>query len=242
MQTNTTSMRMDRYESQDFDTYLEHERPEMLRFVPQNASKILDVGCAMGSFGRRLKIERSAEVWGVEINEHAAATATQRLDKVFCGSFDKNLDLPKHKFDCITFNDVLEHFADPYSALIYAKELLNDGGKVVASIPNVRYFDNVWKFLVDRDWQYTDQGILDRTHLRFFTQKSIVSTFEGLGYSIDCIQGIGELEQLHPYRTRKYKFLNRLLMNHISDMRYLQFAVVASPILSSENSQIHPID
>jgi 2-polyprenyl-3-methyl-5-hydroxy-6-metoxy-1,4-benzoquinol methylase len=236
MQTNTSnpiSMRMDQYDPHDFDIYVEHDRPEMLNFVPQDASKILDVGCAMGYFGRRLKADRAVEVWGVEISEHAALTATKYLDKVLCGAFNQNLDLPKKYFDCIAFNDVLEHFSDPYSALIEAKDLLNDGGKVVASIPNVRYFDNIWKLLVDKDWQYIDQGILDRTHLRFFTKKSIVSTFESLGYTVECIQGIGALEHAHPHRMRKYKWLNRLLMNQISDMRYLQFAVVASPISSS---------
>jgi 2-polyprenyl-3-methyl-5-hydroxy-6-metoxy-1,4-benzoquinol methylase len=228
--SNPLTMRMDQYDAQDFDAYVELERSEMLSFVPEGASRILDVGCAMGRFGQQLKIDRSAEVWGVEINEHAASTAAKRLDRVFCAPFDASVDLPRNYFDCITFNDVLEHFSDPYTALIHAKDLLSDGGKIVASIPNVRYFDNIWKLLIDQDWQYMDQGILDRTHLRFFTKKSIVNTFEGLGYRIEYIQGIGLLENVHPHRVRKYKWLNRLLLNKIADMRYLQFAVVASPI------------
>jgi 2-polyprenyl-3-methyl-5-hydroxy-6-metoxy-1,4-benzoquinol methylase len=224
MQTNTSNlpnMRIDQYELQDFDVYMDYERPEMLRFIPQHASKILDVGCAMGSFGRRLKIEYSAEVWGVEINEDAASSASQWLDKVLCGPFDENLDLPKHYFDCIVFNDVLEHFADPYAALDYAKELLNDGGKIVASIPNVRYFDNVWKLLVDKDWDYTQNGILDRTHLRFFTRNSILKTFNTLGYEIELIEGINPLEKEHPHRVRKFRLLNSILLNQIEDMRYI---------------------
>lgn len=230
--TNATNTKMDAYESQDFDAYIEQDRPEMLQFVPKYVSKVLDVGCAVGSFGHRLKVEYSAEVWGVEINEYAASTAKKRLDKVFCGAFGKNLDLPKHEFDCIVFNDVLEHFVDPYTALIYAKDLLTDSGKIVASIPNVRYFDNVWNLLINKDWQYTDRGILDRTHLRFFTKKSIISTFEDLGYSIECIQGIGDMQYVHPEQVKKYNLLNSLLMNQIEDMKYLQFAVVASPIKS----------
>lgn len=226
---HSSNMKIDGYAIQDFDVYIEYERPEMLPFIPQHASKVLDVGCALGSFGQRLKIERSVEVWGVEINEHAASTARKCLDKVLCGSFDENLDIPKHHFDCIIFNDVLEHFVDPYSALVYAKDLLNDGGKIVASIPNVRYFDNVWKFLIDKDWQYTKNGILDRTHLRFFTQKSIIATFENLGYSIDCIEGIGGLETVSRRRSIQFSLLNSIFLNQIADMRYLQFAVVASP-------------
>jgi len=86
--------------------------------------------------------------------------------------------------------------------------------------------------LINKDWQYTDRGILDRTHLRFFTKKSIISTFEDLGYSIECIQGIGDLQYVHPEHVKKYNLLNSLLMNQIEDMKYLQFAVVASPIKS----------
>ncbi len=216
-----------KYDSNDFESYFEKERHEMLNYIPQEASIILDVGCAVGSFGQLLKEKRSVEVWGVEINEYAASIAAQKLDKVICGAFDKSLNLPNRKFDCIVFNDVLEHLVDPYSALIYSKELLRDGGTVVASIPNVRYFDNIWKLLVHRDWKYTEHGILDRTHLRFFTRKSILSTFEILEYCVESIEGINPLEKEHPHRVRKFKFLNLLFCNHIEDMRYLQFAVVA---------------
>lgn len=101
---------------------------------------------------------------------------------------------------------------------------------MVASIPNVRYFDNMWNLVVHQDWQYTDCGILDRTHLRFFTRRSILATFKDLGYCVECLEGINPLEECHPYRTRKFNLLNWLLFNKIEDMRYLQFAVVAHPL------------
>ena len=131
------------YKSEDFDAFIKKERHEMLRYISREASTILDVGCAVGSFGELLKSERSVEIWGVEINEYAASIAAQKLDKVICGAFGENLDLPQVKFDCVVFNDVLEHLVDPYSALLYARTLLQDGGTIVASIPNVRYFDNI---------------------------------------------------------------------------------------------------
>ena len=221
-----------KYNSEDFGIYIEKERHEMLDRIPKEAATILDVGCAVGSFGQLIKSERSSEVWGIEINDYAASIAAQKLDKVICGSFDETLDLPKDKFDCIVFNDVLEHLVDPYSALLYSKTLLRDGGKIVASIPNVRYFDNVWKLLVDKDWEYTQNGILDRTHLRFFTRTSILKTFSDLGYEIESIEGINPLEQEHPHRVKKFRILNYILLNQIEDMRYIQFAVVAHPKVS----------
>jgi 2-polyprenyl-3-methyl-5-hydroxy-6-metoxy-1,4-benzoquinol methylase len=224
----------DKYDSEDFGVYSRIERHEMLGYIPKEASIILDVGCAVGSFGKLIKSQCLCEVWGVEINEYAASVAAQKLDKVICGAFDEKLDLPKSNFDCIIFNDVLEHLVDPFSALLFAKTLLRDGGKVVASIPNVRYFDNMWRLLVDRDWEYTQSGILDRTHLRFFTHNSIVKTFNDLGYDIEAIEGINPIEEFHPYRVRKFRFINYLLFNQIEDMRYLQFAIVAKPNQSSK--------
>lgn len=208
--------------------YFELERHEMLKYVPEKAGNILDVGCGTGNFGRLLKEKLPVKVWGVEFNEDAATQAAQKLDRVICGSFNSSLNLPKNEFDCIIFNDVLEHLADPYTALVYSKYLLRKGGLVIASIPNIRHFDTIWDLLVNKNWQYTDSGILDRTHLRFFTQRSIVNTFNELGYSIIQIEGINGDMTRYP---RKFRLLNLLLFNQIEDMRYYQFAVVATPLI-----------
>jgi 2-polyprenyl-3-methyl-5-hydroxy-6-metoxy-1,4-benzoquinol methylase len=132
-------------------------------------------------------------------------------------------------FDCIILNDVLEHLVDPFEALLYCRELLNSQGRVVASIPNVRYFDNIWNLLVHKNWEYTDWGILDKTHLRFFTKRSILSTFSDLDYDIETIDGINPLPVLHPHHVKRFRLLNRILWNKLEDMNYLQFAVVVSP-------------
>lgn len=170
---------------------------------------------------------------GVEIEEHAASIAIQKIDKVICDAFSSNLDLPLKSFDCIIFNDVLEHLVDPFSALLYCKELLQEQGVVVASIPNVRYFYNVWDLLVYGNWEYTEHGILDKTHLRFFTYRSILSTFERLGYNVETIEGINSIDKIHlPGKFRHLNWLLWLFRNKIKDMRYLQFAVVARPRIS----------
>ncbi len=217
------------YKTKDFKTYFQRERQEMLGYIPQKSHTILDVGCGAGGFGQFLKAQRPVEVWGVELNERAASVAAQKLDHIVCGAFNNSLNLPSKSFDCIVFNDVLEHLVDPFTALIYSKELLRDEGVLVASIPNVRYFDNMWNLLVYKDWQYADCGILDRTHLRFFTRHSILTTFDALGYYVECIEGINPVEKEHPHQARKFRLLNRLSLNRIEDMRYLQFAVVARP-------------
>lgn len=214
----------------DYRVYEESIRREMLPFVPDNSKSILDVGCSVGNFGEILKNERGADVWGVEPDAEAARLAAGRLDRVLCSYFDLNLDIEGRRFDCIVFNDVLEHMVDPYSALDLARNLLTPDGVVVASIPNVRYFGNMWLLLVHGSWEYTDVGILDRTHLRFFTKKSINSMFCDHGYRIDTLEGINPVEDHEPWFATKFQVLNMLSFSAIRDMRWLQFAVVASAI------------
>jgi 2-polyprenyl-3-methyl-5-hydroxy-6-metoxy-1,4-benzoquinol methylase len=211
----------------EIEPYFNVKRPEMLQYIPEEAFEILDVGCADGTFGSLLKKERNVKVWGIEPNQPAAKLASQKLDEVICGFFDRDLELPLNRFDCIIFNDVLEHLVDPFDALLYCKKFLKPQGVLVASIPNVRYFDNIWNLLVNKNWEYTDWGILDRTHLRFFTQISILSIFEKIGYEVEVIEGINPLHVLHPQHIRKFRLLNWILLNKIKDMNYLQFAVVA---------------
>jgi 2-polyprenyl-3-methyl-5-hydroxy-6-metoxy-1,4-benzoquinol methylase len=213
--------------------YAESVRSEMLPFIPESARTILDVGCSVGNFGALLKKERGAEVWGIEPDPEAAKQAEQRMDRVICGYYDADLDLGGKRFDCIVFNDVLEHMVDPYSALRRARSFLNDDGVVVASIPNVRYFGNIWLLMVDKSWEYQDTGILDRTHLRFFTEKSIRSTFENTGFEVLSVAGINAVDYADPPLRQKFRILNLLTLKSIADMRWMQFAVVAKPSVDS---------
>jgi methionine biosynthesis protein MetW len=218
---------LNQYYESKVSEYFQEERHEMLKYIPKDSQIVLDVGCSSGSFGQLIKSSQNIEVWGVELDRDAALEATKKLDKVINSAFSADLDLPKQGFDCIIFNDVLEHLADPWAALKYSRELLREGGSIVASIPNVRYFNNAWEFLVEKNWNYTDWGILDKTHLRFFTQRSILSLFENLDYKVESIVGINPLSVLHPQHVKKFSLLNKLLFNNIEDMNYLQFSVVA---------------
>lgn len=207
-------------------------RKEMLDFVPVSAEKILDVGCSVGNFGTLLKKERGVEVWGLEADRQAAEVAAEKLDRVVNALFGENAEFEGEKFDAIVFNDVLEHMVDPYAALRYARTLLSSEGRVVASIPNVRYFDNVWKLLFDGSWEYTDTGILDRTHLRFFTKSSIEAMFTELGYHIEKIEGISAVDWCHPQRRQWFRYLNFFSGKRLDEMRWMQFAVVARATIS----------
>jgi 2-polyprenyl-3-methyl-5-hydroxy-6-metoxy-1,4-benzoquinol methylase len=217
--------------------YFQYVRPEMLRVVPAHCRRVLDVGCAEGAFGESLKKTRGIEVWGVEPTKSAAATAMAKLDKVIAGVFGPENALPVGTFDCIVFNDVLEHMIAPEMALRYARTLLAPGGVVVASIPNIRYFPMVYQLMIHARWEYVDAGILDKTHLRFFTRSSIVNMFDSEGFAIDTICGINVYNG--PFDSRRplwwaFRLANVLTRKKFDDMRFLQFAVVAKPIKQLE--------
>ncbi len=217
------------------DEYYSCSRSEMIKYIPDSARKVLEVGCGKGYFGKTLKSLRDVEIWGVEVCQGAAVSAMQNLDKVIVGDIERgSLDLPEHYFDCIIFNDVLEHFVNPWGVLKTATKYLRNDGHIVASIPNVRYIDNIEELLQKKEWKYRDEGILDKTHLRFFTEKSIRRMFESCGFSVITLEGINASKT-----SWVFKLLNWLTKYNLNDMRYLQFACVARTSDANSARQCH---
>jgi len=203
--------------------YYSHDRSEVIDFIPESCKTILDIGCGNGAFGKILKYQRNIEVWGVEPNSEAVNIAKNNIDTVICGLFDETTNLPINYFDAIIFNDSLEHFPDPYPPLEQAKKLLSPNGFIIASIPNFRYIENIKHILFDMDFKYTEAGILDRTHLRFFTLKSIKRLFSDANLEVISIDGINP----RWWKGKQIFLLNLFFKKYITDMKYLQYVVVA---------------
>jgi len=205
------------------DNYYNLDRKEMLDFIPGKPEKILEAGCGSGNFGAALKEKFNAEITGIELFESAAKEAITKLDKVICGNLEEKIDNAENNYyDLIIFNDVLEHLYDPWAILKKSAEKLAKGGKVVASIPNIRHLYTMFDIVIKKDFKYTDAGILDKTHLRFFTKKSIIRMFDECGYKIIKIQGTNGMKSF------KFKILNILSFGFLKETSYLQFAVVAA--------------
>ena len=164
--------------------YFRNVRDDIVSLVPGDANDILEIGCAAGMTGNKLKQKPGVYVAGVELDHRAAVEAKKVLDDVIEGDIE-TLELPfgEKRFDCILFADVLEHLIDPLAVLKKTRKLLRANGTVIASIPNVQYLGLVNQ-LVEGNWTYQDEGILDRTHLRFFTYHEIVKLFDEAGYRI----------------------------------------------------------
>ena len=168
----------------DAEDYFTHSRPEVRALVPTGARIVVDVGCGAGAMGAALKSERPGiEVRGIEPNAEAAACARAVLDDVAVASGEQPMPASWPAPDCVVLADVLEHMVDPWASLRYWRTRLGPGGSVVVSLPNVGHW-SVGEALSRGRWDYTEDGLLDRTHLRFFTRATAVELLEGAGFEV----------------------------------------------------------
>lgn len=164
--------------------YYEHAREEVIALIPDTARVVVDVGCGAGALGRRLKqLRPGVQVRGIEIVADQAERARAHLDAVHVGDAGAGLPTGWPQPDCIVFADVLEHLQDPWGALRAWRGQLQDGGHIVVSLPNVLHA-GVMRALLRGRWDYADEGILDRTHLRFFTRLTIIEMIENAGFEV----------------------------------------------------------
>ncbi len=170
--------------------YFHNVRPEVVALVPQTCMRILEVGCAAGETGHALKQQHPGrEVVGVEYSPVAAAKASKLLDRVFVGDSERlSLPYPDGYFDCIIYSDVLEHLRDPDALLLRHKRLLAKDGLMVMSIPNLQHI-SVMNQLMEGRFTYQDEGLLDRTHIHFFTWHEIKAMLERCGLVPGLVQG-----------------------------------------------------
>jgi 2-polyprenyl-3-methyl-5-hydroxy-6-metoxy-1,4-benzoquinol methylase len=212
--------------------YYTNVRPEMVDFVPLKRDRVLDIGCGQGIFVSG--IEGVREAWGIEPTEAARAAAT-RLHRVIPRTFDDARDdLPRHYFDVVICNDVIEHMPDHETFLDDIKKYIAPGGVLIGSIPNVRYYVNLFDMLIGKDWEYRNDGTLDRTHLRFFTERSLQRVLGRQGFLIQKFQGINSGIDWHsPYVLKRHKLFGAVALvgsfGYFSDIRHRQFGFRVAP-------------
>jgi 2-polyprenyl-3-methyl-5-hydroxy-6-metoxy-1,4-benzoquinol methylase len=153
----------------------ETPRRDVQALVPTSARRILELGCSVGALGGALKRRQECYVVGVEVSEDYAVEARQRLDKVLVGDAQSVLDgeIGEEPFDCLVAADVLEHLVDPWATLRSAADRLGPGATAVISLPNVLHFEGLSRILRGRRWPLDDEGVFDRTHLRWFAPRDM---------------------------------------------------------------------
>lgn len=167
--------------------YFDLKRPEILALIPGTAETVLDLGCGTGALGKALKERQSCHVTGIELNKEAGITARENLDWVIIDNLNRyDPTLKDITYDCIILGDILEHLIHPWQVLKKFAQVLNENGTLIASIPNIAHpwvISQLQKGL----FRYEQAGLLDITHLRFFTKTTIGQLFYKAGLKITKI-------------------------------------------------------
>jgi 2-polyprenyl-3-methyl-5-hydroxy-6-metoxy-1,4-benzoquinol methylase len=213
--------------------YFLNSRQEVAPFLPTHYLRTLEIGCGAGGFSQTY-LKLAQEKWGIEPDIEAAAIATPKFHNLLVGTYDQACTkLPDNYFDLVVCNDVIEHMRDHDAFLRGIKSKMKSGAYLVGSIPNIRHFTALIKLLIFKDWPYANDGILDRTHLRFFTKKSLRRAFIENGYEIEELQGIRSIVRdgvtgLSPMQNVATRLAAAVLVGasfgYWSDTQYPQFA------------------
>jgi 2-polyprenyl-3-methyl-5-hydroxy-6-metoxy-1,4-benzoquinol methylase len=175
--------------------YFEGVREDYIAELPVNPQvRILEIGCGDGGTGYlALKERKCGEYCGVELLSSAAERAKERISEVVVGDVEE-IALPwsSSSFDVLILSEVLEHLVDPWAVLKKLWPLLKPGAIVFASSPNVSNH-RVIRMLIRGDWNLTDMGRMDKTHLRWFTPRSYAALFTSCGYVVDSVSQVGTL-------------------------------------------------
>lgn len=191
---------------------------------------VLEIGCDCGANLLWIKNRYpNAKLFGVEINPAAAKVANHFVNTKIGDIEEQNLNFGDVRFDYIIFGDVLEHLKNPAAAINYCKNILASEGKILASIPNLMHYTVLQK-LLNGYFTYSDTGLLDRTHIHFFTYYEVLRMFESEGYKIVELQ-YNHVEQC---TEEEDKFIDNLLKmsNNTEKFMFLafQYIVTAQPV------------
>jgi len=202
------------------DDYHALVRTDVLELVPQDTHAVLDIGGGIGGSAAYLKQQgRATRAVVVDL---VANDCLPEIDAAYAGNLEdpellKTLAKEQGKFDAILCLDVLEHVTDPWSVIDYCHDVLNPGGVIVASIPNVRNHQLLFPLIFRGKFDLTDSGIMDRTHLRWFVKETAINLMTRKGLVLEHIQGT--------MYGRKKKLLNAMTFGLFRNFFYLQYFI-----------------
>ena len=220
---------------------------KQLKFIGVEKS-VLEFGCSTGYFSEALQ-KKGCTVVGVEINPIAAKLAEKFCVQVIVADLDLG-DIKERvngmKFDVISFGDVLEHLKDPWQVLRDVRSILKPSGYIVASIPNIAH-GAIRLDLLKGNFNYSDSGLLDKTHLRFFTRKTVYELFAESGYSVESIDTTIVpifLESNCIPQVDRFEIDDNIIkqIEESEDSTTLQFVVRAFPISSDEKLHVAQVN
>ena len=207
---------MEAYSAKEGEYFSNARRDYVSELPPETGTKILEIGCGGGATGALALQEKKCSVYcGVELSPSAAERARGKITQVVAGDVEK-IELPwaPGTFDVLILSEVLEHLVDPWAVLKKLRPLIKSGGRVLASSPNVAHYKTLL-MLFRGNWMLTDSGLMDRTHLRWFTPISYRELFESSGFQVDLVRTLTPL-------TRKRCVANLLTLGRLEHLFIVQ--------------------
>jgi 2-polyprenyl-3-methyl-5-hydroxy-6-metoxy-1,4-benzoquinol methylase len=206
-----------------------NERPhgghEKLLALVESGQRVLDVGCSSGYLARRL-VERGCTVVGIEVDAATAQAAREVCEDVLVGDVETMaLPFAEGSFDVVLCGDTIEHLRDPGTFLQRIRPLLRSEGQLVLTTPNVANWAMRLGLLMGR-WRYTDRGILDRTHTKLFTRRTLLETLRDAGFRVTDFDYTVPVPRIGTPRTESAAYaIGRLRPSFFA----YQFVVAATP-------------
>jgi 2-polyprenyl-3-methyl-5-hydroxy-6-metoxy-1,4-benzoquinol methylase len=223
---------MVRYQPKEDDPYSSHSI--ILRLAGEGQGKrLLDVGSAQGMLAQRFR-ERGFAVTCIEAEASLAALGCDKCDKMIVADLDESVPQLKERFDVIVCGDILEHLRNPSAVLVELNRCLTTDGRVIVSVPNVAHLFVRMNLLCGR-FEYMERGILDRTHLRFFTRKTFRHLLDEAGLVVEQMltTPVPLLLVLAAHRDRAWlralHVINAIVARSWPTMFGYQFVAVARP-------------
>jgi O-antigen biosynthesis protein len=176
----------------DGHVYESHFNPKLLESLAHPPRTLLDIGCSSGNLGAAIKAANpSCRTLGIEPNQATAKAAAAKLDRVICGKFEEvDFDregIARGSIDTVVAADVLEHMYDPWHVMTGLKPYLSSDAQIIISIPNTRHLGLMKSLADDGQWTYAERGLLDITHIRFFTLKEMGAFLTQTGYRMEHV-------------------------------------------------------
>lgn len=165
----------------------EFHNPDLLKFIPATSTQLIEVGCSSGALAREYKkINPACRYIGIDIDESYVKLAARYCDAAFAMNIDnadENFFSQNCMTDCWIFGDTLEHFQNPWGVLEKIRKVIPSNGSVVACIPNAQHWSLIARLCIG-DFRYEKQGLLDKTHLRWFTRQTMIELFRDTGFKV----------------------------------------------------------
>jgi 2-polyprenyl-3-methyl-5-hydroxy-6-metoxy-1,4-benzoquinol methylase len=206
--------------------YQTHLSPELFDLMTHPPRVLLDVGCSTGNLGKYAKtLHPACRTIGIEPNRATAAIAAENLDQVLCGKFEdfefESEGIAPGSVDTVVLADVLEHMYDPWRAMVKLKPSLSADAQIILSIPNTRHIGLMRALLDGGAWTYAERGLLDITHIRFFTLKEIGTFLAQTGYKMERINyfldaGLTPLYEQNKSNPHTSVRLGRVTMDNVT--------------------------